>query len=45
MAALDQRVTLRYPMPGLDLPETKAYVSHHLALAVLTELRKHLSKS
>jgi type II secretory pathway predicted ATPase ExeA len=32
MAALDQRVTLRYPMPGLDLPETKAYVSHHLAL-------------
>jgi type II secretory pathway predicted ATPase ExeA len=32
MAALDQRVTLRYAMPGLDLPETKAYVSHHLAL-------------
>ncbi|MGH3950698.1 MAG: ExeA family protein [Pseudonocardiaceae bacterium] len=33
MAALDQRISLRYAMPGLDLPETKAYIQHHLALA------------
>lgn len=33
MAALDQRISLRYAMPGLDLPETKAYLDHHLALA------------
>jgi type II secretory pathway predicted ATPase ExeA len=33
MAALDQRITLRYTMPGLDLPDTKAYIGHHLTLA------------
>ncbi len=32
-AALDQRVTLRVHLEGMDLPETIAYVRHHLGLA------------
>jgi type II secretory pathway predicted ATPase ExeA len=32
MAALDQRVTLRVHMEGMDLAETVAYVRHHLGL-------------
>lgn len=33
MAALDQRVGLRYTMPGMDTAETGAYLRHHLGLA------------
>jgi type II secretory pathway predicted ATPase ExeA len=33
MAALDQRITLRVHMDGMDLAETLAYVRHHLALS------------
>jgi len=32
-AALDQRVGMRYAIPGLDAAETQSYVQHHLALA------------
>jgi type II secretory pathway predicted ATPase ExeA len=32
-AALDQRVGMRYAIPGLDAKETHSYVQHHLALA------------
>jgi type II secretory pathway predicted ATPase ExeA len=32
-AALDQRIALRYAMPGMDLAETAGYVRHHLGLA------------
>ncbi len=32
-AALDQRVGMRYAIPGLDAAETQSYVAHHLALA------------
>jgi type II secretory pathway predicted ATPase ExeA len=32
-AAVDQRVTLRVDLEGMDLAETTAYVKHHLALA------------
>ena len=32
-AAVDQRVTLRVHLEGMDLAETTAYVKHHLALA------------
>jgi type II secretory pathway predicted ATPase ExeA len=32
-AALDQRVGMRYAIPGLDAKETTSYVQHHLALA------------
>ncbi|CAN5832288.1 hypothetical protein BH23ACT1_BH23ACT1_07550 [soil metagenome] len=32
-AALDQRIALRYAMPGMDLAETGEYVAHHLKLA------------
>jgi type II secretory pathway predicted ATPase ExeA len=32
-AALDQRITLRYTLAGMDLPETKSYVTHHIKLA------------
>jgi type II secretory pathway predicted ATPase ExeA len=32
-AALDQRIGLRYAMPGMDPAETAAYVAHHLKLA------------
>ncbi len=33
MAALDQRIALRYALPGLEPAETKAYISHHTTLA------------
>ena len=32
-AALDQRVGMRYAIPGLSAEETASYVQHHLALA------------
>jgi type II secretory pathway predicted ATPase ExeA len=32
-AALDQRIALRYAMTGMTEPETKSYLTHHLALA------------
>ena len=32
-AALDQRIALRYAMPGMDQAETGAYIAHHLKLA------------
>ncbi len=32
-AALDQRIGLRYAMPGMDAAETGTYVAHHLKLA------------
>jgi len=32
-AALDQRVALRYEIPGMEPQETAAYLKHHLALA------------
>jgi type II secretory pathway predicted ATPase ExeA len=32
-AALDQRIALRFAMPGMTAPETAAYVAHHLKLA------------
>ena len=31
-AALDQRIALRYELPGMDLEETASYVRHHLQL-------------
>lgn len=33
LAAVDQRVTLRVHLDGMDLAETAAYIKHHLALA------------
>lgn len=32
-AALDQRIALRYAMPGMTLEETGHYIGHHLSLA------------
>lgn len=32
-AALDQRIALRYAMPGMTAEETGSYMTHHLALA------------
>ena len=32
-AALDQRIALRYAMPGMTLPETGTYIAHHLHIA------------
>ena len=32
-AALDQRIALRYELPGMELEETSSYVRHHLELA------------
>lgn len=32
-AALDQRIRLRFHLPGLTLNETAAYITHHLTLA------------
>ncbi len=31
-AALDQRIALRYAMPGMTQPETRDYITHHLKL-------------
>ena len=33
LAALDQRISLRYAMPPMTADETGAYLAHHLALA------------
>jgi type II secretory pathway predicted ATPase ExeA len=33
LAALDQRIALRYHLAGMDLGETVGYVKHHLQLA------------
>jgi type II secretory pathway predicted ATPase ExeA len=33
LAALDQRIAVRYHMPGMSLEETTDYLRHHLALA------------
>ena len=33
LAALDQRIAVRYHMPGMSLEETTSYLRHHLALA------------
>lgn len=33
LAALEQRIALRYAMPGMTATETAGYVKHHLALA------------
>lgn len=33
MAALDQRIALRYAMPGMDPDETTAYIHHHVRFA------------
>ena len=32
-AALDQRIALRYALPGMSPPETRDYLTHHLTLA------------
>jgi type II secretory pathway predicted ATPase ExeA len=37
MAALDQRIGLRYHLDGMDLAETASYVKHHLQLAGRTD--------
>ena len=37
-AALDQRIALRFAMPPLAPPETGSYITHHVKLALLTEL-------
>lgn len=36
-AALDQRITLRGHLDGLDLADTAAYIKHHLSLAGRTD--------
>jgi len=33
LAALDQRIAVRYAMPGMTGQETTSYISHHLTLA------------
>jgi type II secretory pathway predicted ATPase ExeA len=33
IAALDQRISVRYSLGGMDLAESVAYLRHHLALA------------
>lgn len=37
MEAFNQRIAIRYHMPGLGIEETKAYVDHHLKLAGAAE--------
>jgi type II secretory pathway predicted ATPase ExeA len=32
-AALDQRITMRYTIPGMTVEETGSYIGHHLGLA------------
>jgi type II secretory pathway predicted ATPase ExeA len=36
-AALDQRIALRYAMPGMTLEETGHYIAHHLGIAGRTD--------
>src|SRR5258708_29697430 len=38
LAALEQRVAQRYTMPPMTEPETASYITHHIKLALLTEL-------
>jgi hypothetical protein len=38
LAALEQRVALRYTMPPMTSTETASYITHHIKLALLTEL-------
>jgi type II secretory pathway predicted ATPase ExeA len=33
LAALDQRIAIRYAMPGMTSAETAGYITHHLKLA------------
>jgi type II secretory pathway predicted ATPase ExeA len=33
LAALDQRIAVRYAMPGMTAQETASYITHHLNLA------------
>jgi type II secretory pathway predicted ATPase ExeA len=33
LAALDQRIAVRYTMPGMTGQETTSYITHHLTLA------------
>ena len=33
MEPFNQRIAIRYHMPGLSMEETKTYVTHHLKLA------------
>ena len=33
LAALDQRIAVRYTMPGMTAQETTSYITHHLTLA------------
>ncbi|MFG1711002.1 ExeA family protein [Nonomuraea sp. M3C6] len=33
LAALDQRISVRYPMAGMTTEETSSYIRHHLQLA------------
>ncbi len=37
LAALDQRIAVRYQMTGMALEETANYVKHHLKLAGRTD--------
>jgi type II secretory pathway predicted ATPase ExeA len=37
LAALDQRIAVRYAMPPLSLAETGAYIAHHVALVGRTD--------
>jgi type II secretory pathway predicted ATPase ExeA len=37
LAALDQRIALRYHLDGMDLGETISYIKHHLQLAGRTD--------
>ncbi|MHB1711278.1 MAG: hypothetical protein ACYCV7_07725 [Acidimicrobiales bacterium] len=37
-AALDQRIATRFAVKAMDIGESAAYLRHHLALALLTEL-------
>jgi type II secretory pathway predicted ATPase ExeA len=36
-AALDQRISVRYELPGMDLAESVAYLRHHIELAGRTD--------
>jgi len=38
LAALEQRVALRYTMPPMTSSETASYLTHHLKLAGFSEL-------
>jgi type II secretory pathway predicted ATPase ExeA len=39
-AALDQRIATRFMIKPMDIAESASYLRHHLALALLTELRQ-----